>query len=365
MSFIASPQHDDLAVESWLPGETLFSLASRHHIVSCNWSPSDTCRQLFGSYVRRANHDFPSHIDFFVDSTHLRLGTAEEVIINRTLLPFYLPLNNKAHAEDAICSLRGDRIGSLRYKLGMLLDRFRGRHPLRACKLCMQDDFWRFGVAYWHHAHQIPGVWRCPHHHSPLWVSSDTGTFSGHYDWCLPRNEGLTSSESPDASIDDLTQADSLERFASAALSLTSLAPTVYLDGQLLGRIYSDRLVSVGLRETGGSLCLADCIALILRNSAPLRAIAELSPLPGTADGARAYVSRLCWEPAVRMHPLLHLFTIVWLFGNWDAFWQIIEPDLKDRPRKADADLAIPCSSERNASYRKVLADVMAEESRR
>jgi hypothetical protein len=28
-------------------------------------------------------------------------------------LPFYLPLNSKTHAENAIRSMRGDRIGSL------------------------------------------------------------------------------------------------------------------------------------------------------------------------------------------------------------------------------------------------------------
>jgi hypothetical protein len=228
----------------------------------------------------------------------------------------------------------------------------------------MKEDIDRFGVAYWHRIHQIPGIWFCLHHHCALMMSSETGTFTGHYDWCLPRKDGLRVFTSVPLYL-EAEQVDSLERFAYAALRLTALAPHVFLDGELLTRVYSDRLVSVGLREVSGKLSLSDCVALVLRSSARLRAVTELSALPATKDGARAYVSKLCWRPVVRMHPLLHLFTIVWLFGNWEAFWYIVELGLKSQPRKPGAALPHVRCEDRNAFYRQELADVMAEESRR
>lgn len=364
MSLSVCAPLDNLAVESWLPGETLFSLASRHHIVSCNCFSKDTSDQLFGRGHAGPCHDFPSGIDFFVRKTGSRFGVAETIIFERTLLPFYLPLNSKTHAEKAIRTMRGDRIGSLRYSMGMLLDHFRACHPLRACEVCMKEDIDRFGVAYWHRIHQIPGVWCCPDHHCALMLSSETGTFTGHYDWCLPWMNCLTGCASAPSCPVESEQLDSINQFAYAALRLTALAPRVFLDRELLARVYSDRLVSVGLREVGGKLRLSDCVGSVLKSSAPLRAKADLSALPATEDRARAYVSKLCWRPIVRMHPLLHLFTIVWLFGNWEAFWHVVERGLRQHCRP-DTDLTDVRCEDRNALYRQELADVMAEESRR
>lgn len=361
MSLFSRASVNDLAIETWLPGETLFGLASRHHIVSCNCSWKDTCRQLFGPGHTGLRHDFPTGVDFFVKQTDAKFGVAETIILERTLLPFYLPLNSSTHAENAIRAMRGERIGSLRYSMGMLLDHFRVSHPLKACEVCMNEDIGRFGVAYWHRIHQIPGVWCCPHHQCSLMLSSNTGALKGHYGCCLPRIEGLTGLGSSPFSPVESRKVDVLGRFANAASRFTALAPHILLDGELLAHVYSDRLVSMGLRKTNGKLCLSDCVASVLTSSAPLRAIAELSALPATNDGARAYVSRLCWRPIVRMHPLLHLFTIVWLFGDWEAFWRAVELRGRDpSPPTSEGSREDP-----NALYRQRLADIMADESRR
>ena len=354
-------ENQRVAVETWLPGETLFSLASRHHIVSCNCFSSDTCRQLFGPRSTGPSHDLPAGIDFFVRATNCRFGEADKVILERTVLPFYLPFNGKELADKAVCTMRGDRVSSLKYSLGMLLNNFRANHPLRACEVCMKGDNERVGVAYWHRMHQIPGVWCCPHHHCPLMISSATGTATGHYNWCLPRREFLECFRTASRSL-EARHAEILERFAFAALGLTALAPHMFLDNDLLVQIYSERLVSLGLRETGGKLRLSDCVALVLQNSAPLRTRKELSALPDTTDRARAYVSKICWRPVVRMHPLLHVFAIVWLFDNWKTFWQAAEPVIS-KQATIHPDLTDVPRQNQNSSYRQHLADVMAEES--
>lgn len=286
------------------------------------------------------------------------------MIFERTLLPIYLPLNGNVLSEQAVIVLRGDRIGSLKYSLGTMLDHFRAYHPLKACELCMEDDIARAGVAYWHRMHQIPGVWYCPQHHCPLMIAPASGK-AGRYDWCLPRQDFLKRFGLPFSTSRDSSQADTLERFAHAALALTSLAPAMFLDREMLARVYADRLVSLGLRKEGGKLRLSDCSALVLKNSAHLRTRSDLSALPSTVDRASAYVSKLCWRPAVRMHTLLHLFTIVWLFNDWETFWSATELVAKKRVPKDEPDVTDASCKDRGASYRRQLAEIMKEESKR
>ncbi|MCX4162771.1 MULTISPECIES: TnsD family Tn7-like transposition protein [Paraburkholderia] len=320
MSFSSSDRSGGVTVASWLPDETLFSLASRHHLVSCNYLASETSRQLFGHPRSRSRPDFPSGIDFFVDATDGRFGAAVDVIFRHTLLPFYLPFNTRLHASQAISSLRGDRIGSLRFSLGMLLNHFHGRHPLKACDQCVKEDTEKFCVAYWHRIHQVPGVWVCPHHQNILEVLSGTDARAG-YNWCLPRSEGSTRLASPLQIQDVVDQLGCFSKLSCAALRITALAPHVFLDGERLVRAYTTQLRSMGLQRKGGKLRFSDCITSMLKSASTLRVIPELAALPATERDAHMYVSQICRRPVVRMHPLQHLFAIVWLFKDWEDFW--------------------------------------------
>ena len=83
-------------VSEWRPEETLFSLASRQHVLSCNALAADTCRALFGHAQCGSAHDLPSRIDVFVERTAGAFGSAESIIRERTILPFYLPYRSSA-----------------------------------------------------------------------------------------------------------------------------------------------------------------------------------------------------------------------------------------------------------------------------
>ena len=61
-------------VDTWLPGETLYSLASRHHLVSGNILAANTCEQLFGHSRLGCSHDLPGQLDEFVKRTGGGLG---------------------------------------------------------------------------------------------------------------------------------------------------------------------------------------------------------------------------------------------------------------------------------------------------
>lgn len=315
-----------LPADAWFPDETLFSLASRHHIVSCNHLDEHTALQLFGHRSVASRHDLPSHIDVFVEKTHGKLGGAAEVIFERTLLPFYFPLKPTESMENAVDTIRRGGAGSLRYSLGMLHNRFNALHPLKACGLCVSEDIKCFQVGYWHRIHQYPGVWVCPHHNHLLQSSSRQRT-RGAYGWCLPREDFLEVPASLAPAGCESKRLALLRQVAFASMAFAALAPNTFLDRARIAGIYQQRLVSIGMRELTGKLRLDDCIDSVLQTAAPLRTVSDLSALPANRDEARAFVSRLCWERVETMHPLRHLFAIVWLFGGWDCFWAIYARD--------------------------------------
>lgn len=311
-----------LPVGDWLPDETIFSLASRHHIVACNRLDSDTCLQLFDHARSGSKHDVPSRLDTFVENTGGRLGSVEEIVFKHTLLPFYFPLTSRQRIGDIIRAVRGTLKGSLRYPLYMRLNRFSGNHPLKACEACIDDDVRRFQVAYWHRIHQYPGVWLCPIHNRELREVARCGRAAGAYGWLLPKKERLV-----EPSMGRELRGRKRDRFelirslAFCAISLAALAPERFIEKKRVVQVYRERLAALELRSRSGQLELSRCVTSILETATPLRSIFELSALPANDDQARAFVTKLCWVPVQNMHALWHLFAVVWLFRNWESFW--------------------------------------------
>ncbi|MGB3071216.1 MAG: TniQ family protein [Ottowia sp.] len=141
----------------WLPGETFYSLCSRHHRFSGHPISAYTTKALFGHSQAGNQHDLPSRLDSFVE----RVDDAEPIARQRTLLRFYAPFHKPSVVEDAVASMRSTSVARFKYKLGILTSRFGAHHPLKACRACMASDNKNFGWATWHLDHQFPDVWVC------------------------------------------------------------------------------------------------------------------------------------------------------------------------------------------------------------
>ena len=143
----------------WQPGETFFSLCSRHHRF---WGHSTSARSaeiLFGGRRMGTHHDLPSALDAFVLWTEGRLGAADHLARDHTLLRYYRPFVSATEVDAAVRVMRGPSVAHLKFRLGLLTSRFRADHPLKACASCMRADHVRSGWVYWHMQHQYPGVW--------------------------------------------------------------------------------------------------------------------------------------------------------------------------------------------------------------
>ncbi len=91
--------------------------------------------------------------------------SGEEVLRRHTLFNYYANTLSDSHATEALSRLSDGP----RYRgFGFFRKGLRSSLLLRGCAQCLHDDRKNYGEAYWHRAHQMPGVNRCVLHGGPL-----------------------------------------------------------------------------------------------------------------------------------------------------------------------------------------------------
>ncbi|MBG7622081.1 TniQ family protein [Herbaspirillum sp. AP02] len=305
-------------IADWLPSETMFSMCSRYHKLSGNILASTTCKQLFGHGQKGTAHDLPSRVDVFVQNTRGLLGTTNDIIRERTLLPFYLPFRSAEDERAAFLSMAGNGIGSMKFQLGILTSRFGANHPLKACAECMQDDQKNFGTAYWHLSHQLPGVWICLAHKQPLMVASEKSNGIGRFLWLLPDQRVMTPINNGRLHFRELEAAI---RISQVAEQLLSLPRGFHFDSRVLVKTYHSALSKQGLLRNSGKLNNAEIGAEYSRFARHLSYIPDFSNAAENQNTSGALVLRLLRNPRSGTHPLRHILLICWLFDTWSGFW--------------------------------------------
>lgn len=263
----------------WLPGETLFSLLSRQHLLSGTTLASRTSERFFGSSRGGSQHDIPSHLASFVERTGGRLGDLQGVALGRTLLSFYRAFISPLECCHIIESMGGDSVAHLKLRLGILTSRFRAHHPLKACPLCMTEDMQRTGWAYWHMAHQHPGVWTCTKHLQPLLASKLKATGVQRFQWSLPRSIELDDAH-PLTSSAALVRFNRLSQLIGAMVDLGIDEPFSVSSFYLA---YRSALKSRDWMTMSGNLRMKVIVPEFLEFVRPLRCVDELKGLPQTS----------------------------------------------------------------------------------
>lgn len=313
-------------VDAWRDDETLFSLASRQHVISCSARASDTCRALFGHAQLGSAHDLPSCLDRFVERTGGILGSADSIIRHRTLLPFYLPYRPAGVGRNAYAAMRGAGIGPLKGQLGMLATRFRAHHPLKACAHCMAEDQAIGGTPHWRLTHQLPSTWICPRHHEVLLRSTVKATGVGRFLWHLP---DAGSMESVSAVMLN-TAHPAWRQLTTCGEQVLALPDGFHFDDLRLASTYRRAAAELGLISGADRLRSATFGEALAAAIAPLRAIPDLSTLPSCPEDATAQFARLLRPPRTGTHPLRHFAMVIALFGTWESFWAAYCADSKN-----------------------------------
>jgi len=325
---------------SWLPGETLFSLISRHHYFWGHALSSRTCEQFFDHPRAGSQHDVPSRLSSFVAGTAGCFGGVEKIAMNHTLLSYYAAFISAEELENAVACMAGDSVAHLKFRLGILTSRFRANHPLKACEACMKDDRTTYGWAYWHMDHQYPGVWTCQKHSQQLRESTLKATGVERFQWHLPDENHFREwpAEKRNAMLDARTQLQSL---SSQVSDLVSQASVRRIDTARLHEVYRAELERRQWVSSGGNFRMPMIASSFLGYVQNLRVLPELEALPASMDEAITQLSRLLRPPRSGTHPLRHLVLINWLFGSADAFWHAYSSALSRSARRPKEVLSV------------------------
>lgn len=296
----------------WLPDETLFSLCSRQHLVMGNVNAATTSNAVLGLRRQFIKHDIPCGISTLERNGFDYWGSAESILLNHTILPLFVPFQNKVKIEDAIRTVKSDRLDSIKYRLGLVSSGFGAEHPLKACPCCMREDVHAHGIAYWHLKHQYPGVMICPRHQTWLMPSTKSRRWSGRFEWSLPTEEFLI-------------EQDSSQKLWSRPVFLALADNVIGLAS--IGRATSFEPRAVAATYRTAVLHESRSVSLLDRTEA-LRRFHLFESLPADKKSSESFVNQLVRTPRRSIHPLKHLILIDWLFDDLHSFLEAYEAEV-------------------------------------
>lgn len=298
---------------NWFEDECFFSLCSRQHIFWAKDSPQETLASLFGHGIHSYSHDFPRNLDSLNLNAVTAWGSAEEIIDQHTIAPMFFPFQSREHAIAHKEAMRGNNLGTIKYKLGLITGRFGGEHPLKACSECIIADRRTHGVAYWHLSHQFPGVTTCPTHDRLLRESKENRQWSKAFSWFIP-SESILIEDEP-LGIDE-SAFEALKDITNAATKLGKLGLTTSFESALVTQVYKAALARLGTSRREKAVAAED----FAHHCSTLRKHPQFSSLPSSSLCAIAFTSQMTRKPRGYCHPLKHLVLISWLFQSIESF---------------------------------------------
>lgn len=322
----------------WLPGETLFSLCSRHRKLWGHGLSANATELLFGGRRVGIHHDLPSALDQFELRTEGRFGSALQLARERTLLRYYRPFLSQGDVEHAAHAMRGASVAHLKLRIGILTSRFRANHPLKACPECLDADLDQHGWLYWHLVHQFPGVWICPTHGSPLLPSRIKSTGVERFLWHLPDRSALDHSW-----LDRLNgEVAGLARLTAFARELVEHdAPDGWLQLATVQKMLTTRLREKGWMTEAGHIRLKVAAPAYLEHCLPFRRVPEMAALPSDLAEAERQLGGVFRTARGGTHPIRLLVAISWLYESAAEFASI-SLNRKQAPRESLSGNLVP-----------------------
>lgn len=295
---------------SRLPDETLHSRLSRLHTLSGNLDDRHTLQDAFGSHTLVATSHLPSHLNALASRLPDKIYCGPEDILEQaTLLPYYRPFLQPAQVERCRAAMCSENGGDVKIGIGLVASRIGGHNAFRYCRQCRIEDSLQYGVAYWHRAHQLPGVWKCVTHAEPLIEVNHNWLCSHRHNLFLPVPEQFSGSLSERAI--EVGHACCLAQCAalSAELLLSEQPP---LDPSAVRSFYRHYATQRGWIDSHGRISTGSV----------QRAATEFCgkwPRDRSFEFLRdeRWIFRLLHKHRGSMHPLKHVAMLILFGSNW------------------------------------------------
>ncbi len=298
-------------VSAWLPGETLYSLACRE----CRLSGEIRPAWLAGL---SAPHDLPFALAGLGPNRLREIGGADVAALQHTVLPYYLAVQRQRRRTRILEVAREGHYARLKVMLGLCATWLRAAHPLKACLECIREDESLHGVAYWHVAHQHPGIWLCLRHAQPLLLAREKWTGAHRLVFLLPRTAALEASA---AHALDTRSRQALRQLAEFTLDLVECAKAQSLSAEQARLAYTSALQEQGLCHANGQVRQAQMAAALRPMTDALRSMGkEFAELGEDLSNDVNGLLQLTASHHSNGPPLKYLVLAAALFPSWGHF---------------------------------------------
>lgn len=299
------------------PDETLYSWCARYHRLSGNRLARDTSLQLFGSATAGFLHDMPSHVGAFAERTRQKLGTAEHLCRQHTLLSYYIPFRSATLIKESITAMTGNSVRDLKFRLGLPASRVGANHPLKACPRCMVEDVGATGIAYWHMDHQYPSVWICPKHGCTLMQCTSRTKTTKRLQWVLP--DTVEQESWCDFGAPQGTGLKFLQKLAQISSdAVRSTGPNV--NQNMLRDCCLMAAHKRGWLQDSGRANLTAIRLAFLGHTAGIPSVPGFEFVRGVAAQDGGFLGGMLRSDRAHKHPVKYFTLIAFLFDSWGEF---------------------------------------------
>ena len=143
------------------PDETISSFLIRHIKFGAYPHPRVTQKMLWGNDNYQINTSFPSLIPWVGDNFEI---CTTMLVDSHTSLNYFRPFLSLSKYTQVKQALVAGDTEFVHKWLGITSNRINDDANMYYCNKCIECDVSRYGVAYWHKAHQLYGVLFCPTH---------------------------------------------------------------------------------------------------------------------------------------------------------------------------------------------------------
>ncbi|PWG63357.1 TnsD family Tn7-like transposition protein [Sediminicurvatus halobius] len=331
---MTKPRHPGLPlIPAPLPDETLYSFVTRIHLVSGNRHPDETLEALAGRRAWAPRSVFPSRLAHLASATGIHAEAIRECL---TFFPLLRPFISTQRARLIAEGMDGGNGRALAMASGHLRGGFRWPSRPRLCRRCVEQDMERFGLAYWHRAHQMPVVLACPEHPEQRLSTAELRDV---------RRARRVDLRLPDECIAD-AERDLLPRglrpgIARLAADLL-LAALPSIGSERLTVLYRERLAELGFLTASGRLRQSAIHESLRGHLAPLRAGLLAPALAIQPNSHSDWPAKTLRAPRGDINALKHVLLIEWLFGDLATF----RAALHEAPARTHREEKASCTNE-------------------
>lgn len=291
-------------------GETLYGWCARFHRINGNTNARLTSRQLFGDSTAGLQHDFPTHLNAFVERTNKLFGSIDELIYQRTVFGIFSPFLKGSVSKSIIKNMCEGGHTLIKHHLGILPSRVGSAAPLKGCPSCMRSETISPCTPWWHIEHQWPTSRVCGKHGDYLLMPTQEFHSRELKEWFLPADIPWQTDATPNERA--LIKLRRLNKWGKYLVT-RSYNP---FDRDLLRFTYHIRTKALGWTSMDGSLKFGQIKAAFRESYACLEELRGFEFVRDTTQEHGGFLGSLLRQSDGNKHPLKHALIMDFLFGE-------------------------------------------------